>query len=47
MKCFHCGNETNEYLCAHCRTEEVLDKVFDQIRFYDAAGVGVLQIGTE
>lgn len=34
MKCFNCGNETNEYLCSNCRTEDILDKVFRQIRFY-------------
>ena len=34
MKCFNCGNETNEYLCPNCCTEEILDKVFEQIRFY-------------
>ena len=34
MKCFNCGNETNEYLCPNCHTEEILDKVFEQIRFY-------------
>lgn len=34
MKCFCCGTETWEYLCANCRTEEILDRVFEQIRYY-------------
>lgn len=34
MKCLYCGKETAEYLCNDCRTEEILGKVFEQIRFY-------------
>ena len=34
MKCFNCGKETKEYLCADCRTEGILGKIFEQIRFY-------------
>lgn len=34
MKCFNCGKETNTYLCPECRTEVILDKIFEQIRFY-------------
>ncbi|MBR2405640.1 MAG: hypothetical protein IKB04_01125 [Clostridia bacterium] len=36
MRCFNCGYETTEYLCPDCRTAEILDKVFSQIRFYKA-----------
>lgn len=34
MECFNCGKETKEYLCADCRTEGILGKIFEQIRFY-------------
>lgn len=34
MKCFNCGKKTDTYLCPDCRTEEILDKIFEQIRFY-------------
>ena len=34
MKCFNCGKDTTAYLCTDCRTEEILDKVFKQIRYY-------------
>ena len=34
MKCFNCGNETTLYLCEHCRTAEILDKVFNEIIKY-------------
>lgn len=34
MKCFNCGKETNEYLCLDCRTEEILDRIFEQIRYF-------------
>ena len=34
MKCLSCGKATNDYLCPGCRTEEILGKVFEQIRFY-------------
>ena len=34
MKCFNCGKETDTYLCPDCRTEGILGKIFEQIRFY-------------
>ena len=34
MKCLNCGKETTMYLCSDCRTEEVLERIFEQIRFY-------------
>lgn len=34
MKCFNCGKETDAYLCPECRTEEILNEIFEQIRFY-------------
>ena len=34
MKCFNCGKETDAYLCPKCRTEEILNEIFEQIRFY-------------
>lgn len=35
MKCFNCGNEISEYLCQNCRTKDILDKVFNQICFFN------------
>lgn len=35
MKCFNCGKETSEYLGHNCRTEEILDRIFEQIRFFN------------
>lgn len=35
MKCFNCGKNTNDYLCPSCRTQEILDKIFNEIRFYN------------
>lgn len=34
MKCLNCGQETNLYLCEKCQTLPILDKVFNDIRFY-------------
>ena len=34
MKCLNCGKEANEYLCNSCRSEEILDRVIEQIRFF-------------
>ena len=34
MKCFNCGKESTDYLCPNCRTEDILDRIFEQIRFY-------------
>lgn len=35
MKCLNCGCVGEHYLCAACVTPEVLDKVFNEIRFYN------------
>lgn len=34
MNCFNCGKECKHYLCTDCQTSEILDKVFNEIRFY-------------
>lgn len=34
MKCLNCGKECSNYLCSDCQTPEILDKVFNEIRFY-------------
>lgn len=34
MRCLNCGQETNLYLCDHCQNVSVLDKIFNEIRFY-------------
>lgn len=34
MKCLNCGNECSNFLCIDCRTTEILDKIFNEIRFY-------------
>lgn len=34
MKCLNCGSVSDHYLCVDCRTAGVLDKVFNEIRFY-------------
>ncbi len=35
MMCFNCGRATTEYLCSDCRTEKILNKIFNEIRFYN------------
>jgi len=35
MKCFSCGAMNEHYLCDDCLTEGILDKVFNEIRFYN------------
>ena len=34
MKCFNCGNECEKYLCENCITEEILEKIFNEILGY-------------
>ena len=34
MKCLNCGCTSENYLCAACTNEAVLDKIFKEIRFY-------------
>ncbi len=34
MKCLNCGCENPRYLCVACATEQILDKVFYEIRTY-------------
>ena len=34
MKCLNCGCENTSFLCNNCRTLEVLEKIFNDIRFY-------------
>ena len=31
MKCFNCGNDTNNYLCENCHTEKILDTIYNEI----------------
>lgn len=34
MKCLNCGCTSEHYLCDACTTADVLEKVFNEIRFY-------------
>ena len=34
MKCLNCGCTCEHYLCDACTTADVLEKVFNEIRFY-------------
>ena len=34
MKCLNCGKVADTFLCCDCQTIEILDKVFNEIRFY-------------
>ena len=34
MKCLNCGKTAETLLCCDCQTIEILDKVFNEIRFY-------------
>lgn len=36
MKCLNCGKEADPYLCSDCRTSEILDKIFNEVRFYNS-----------
>lgn len=35
MKCLNCGKETDAFLCPDCITEDILDKVFLDLMFYN------------
>ncbi len=34
MKCLSCGKSADTFLCCACQTKEILDRVFNEIRFY-------------
>lgn len=34
MKCLNCGVSADHYLCGCCQTPDILDKIFNEIRFY-------------
>ena len=34
MKCLNCGCASEHYLCDQCASAEILDKIFNEIRFY-------------
>ena len=34
MKCLNCGKAADTFLCCDCQTTEILDKIFNEIRFY-------------
>lgn len=34
MKCLNCGCTSKQYLCTACTTADVLDKIFNEIRFF-------------
>ena len=34
MKYLNCGSTSEHFLCAACTTADVLEKVFNEIRFY-------------
>lgn len=36
MICLNCGSQTDTYLCLNCQTEQILDKIFNEIRFFNA-----------
>ena len=36
MKCLNCGCASESYLCTDCRTEEVLDRIFNEIRSFSS-----------
>ena len=37
MKCLNCGCETDRFLCENCRTEEILDKVVNDVMNYSTS----------
>lgn len=34
MKCINCGKESEHYLCDFCMTQAILDKIFNEIRYF-------------
>ena len=34
MKCLNCGVSADQYLCGCCQKPEILDKIFNEVRFY-------------
>ena len=34
MKCLNCGVSAGQYLCGCCQKPEILDKIFNEVRFY-------------
>ena len=34
MKCLNCGVSADRHLCGCCQTSDILDKIFNEIRFY-------------
>ena len=34
MKCLNCGVSADHYLCGCCQMPDILDKIFNEIRFY-------------
>lgn len=40
LKCLNCGKESKEFLCENCRTEKILDKVFNEIKSYTVENCG-------
>ena len=35
MKCLNCGKTAETFLCCSCQTIEILEKIFNEIRFYN------------
>ena len=35
MKCLNCGKNVESFICLDCRTEKVLDKIFNEIFFFN------------
>jgi len=36
MKCLNCGKTADSFLCSDCRTPSILDKIYNEIRFYNS-----------
>ena len=34
MKCLNCGVSADQHLCGCCQKPEILDKIFNEVRFY-------------
>jgi len=41
MKCLNCGTTTDHYLCSCCQNPDILDKIFNEIRFYNQENVPI------